>query len=62
MSQHVLIMAGGTGGHVFPALAVAQELKARGVKVSWIGTERGIESTLVPQANLPIHYIKVAGR
>lgn len=61
MSQHVLIMAGGTGGHVFPALAVAQELKARGVKVSWIGTERGIESTLVPQANLPIHYIKVAG-
>jgi UDP-N-acetylglucosamine--N-acetylmuramyl-(pentapeptide) pyrophosphoryl-undecaprenol N-acetylglucosamine transferase len=61
MSLHVLIMAGGTGGHVFPALAVAEELKSRGVEVSWIGTERGIESTLVPKAGLPIHYIKVAG-
>lgn len=61
MSQHVLIMAGGTGGHVFPALAVADELKTRGISVSWIGTERGIESTLVPKAGLPIHYIKVAG-
>ncbi len=61
MNQHVLIMAGGTGGHVFPALAVADELKTRGVNVSWMGTERGIESTLVPKAGLPIHYIKVAG-
>ena len=57
----VMIMAGGTGGHVFPALAVADELKQRQVEVSWIGTQRGIESELVPQAGYPLTFIKVAG-
>ncbi len=57
----VLIMAGGTGGHVFPALAVARELREQGVRVEWLGTRRGIEAELVPQAQIPIHYIKVAG-
>lgn len=57
----VMIMAGGTGGHVFPALAVADELKQRQVEVSWIGTRRGIESELVPQAGYPLTFIKVAG-
>ena len=48
----VLIMAGGTGGHVFPALAVADELRARGVQVSWLGTQRGLEARVVPAAAL----------
>ncbi len=57
----VMIMAGGTGGHVFPALAVADELKQREVEVSWIGTQKGIESELVPQAGYPLTFIRVAG-
>ncbi len=57
----VLIMAGGTGGHVFPALAVARELLASGHSVHWLGTRRGIESDVIPAANIPIHYIDVAG-
>ena len=54
-------MAGGTGGHVFPALAVADELRARGVEVLWLGTRRGIESDVVPRANIDISYINIAG-
>lgn len=61
MPANVLIMAGGTGGHVFPALACAQEFKARGYSVHWLGTPRGIENDLVPQAGLPLHLIQVSG-
>lgn len=57
----VLIMAGGTGGHVFPALAVAEELRARGATINWLGTGRGIENRLVPAANIALHLIKVEG-
>src|SRR5688572_19163833 len=57
----VLIMAGGTGGHVFPALAVAEELRARGATINWLGTARGIENRLVPAANIELHLIKVEG-
>ena len=57
----ILIMAGGTGGHVFPALAVAQELRSRGVEVSWLGTRRGLESEVVPAAGFPIDYISISG-
>ncbi|CAG8867047.1 UDP-N-acetylglucosamine--N-acetylmuramyl-(pentapeptide) pyrophosphoryl-undecaprenol N-acetylglucosamine transferase [Pseudomonas fluorescens] len=57
----VLIMAGGTGGHVFPALACAREFQARGYSVHWLGTPRGIENELVPQAGLPLHLIQVSG-
>ena len=57
----VLIMAGGTGGHVFPALAAADCLQAQGVDVHWLGTRRGIEARLVPAANIPIHFINVSG-
>ncbi len=61
MAGNVLIMAGGTGGHVFPALACAREFQARGYSVHWLGTPRGIENELVPQAGLPLHLINVAG-
>jgi UDP-N-acetylglucosamine--N-acetylmuramyl-(pentapeptide) pyrophosphoryl-undecaprenol N-acetylglucosamine transferase len=61
MRGNVLIMAGGTGGHVFPALACAREFQARGYAVHWLGTPRGIENELVPQAGLPLHLIDVSG-
>ena len=57
----VLIMAGGTGGHVFPALAVAQVLRARQCDVRWVGTKTGIEARLVPEAGIPIDWIAVGG-
>lgn len=57
----VLIMAGGTGGHVFPALAVAEWLRARGAPVAWIGTRNGLEATLVPKAGIPVEWIEVSG-
>ncbi len=57
----VLIMAGGTGGHVFPALAVAECLRPAGVTVTWLGTERGLESKLVPEAGIPLDLITVTG-
>ena len=49
-----VLAGGGTGGHVFPGLAVARELRARGHTVRFIGTERGMESKLVPAGRLPI--------
>ncbi len=48
--KRIVIMAGGTGGHVFPALAVAKELHAQGVEVHWLGTLKGIENELVVKA------------
>ena len=56
-----MIMAGGTGGHVFPALAVADEFRQRGIEVSWIGTAKGIEARLVPEAGYPLSFIRVKG-
>ena len=57
----VAIFAGGTGGHVYPALAVAFELDRRGYAVHWFGTERGLESRVVPEAGFTLHCLKVRG-
>ena len=60
-SAPVLIMAGGTGGHIFPGIAVARELVARGVPVVWLGSERGLENELVPKAGFALERISVTG-
>jgi UDP-N-acetylglucosamine--N-acetylmuramyl-(pentapeptide) pyrophosphoryl-undecaprenol N-acetylglucosamine transferase len=56
-----MIMAGGTGGHVFPALAVAGVLRQRRREVVWLGTRHGIEARLVPAAGYPVEWIEVEG-
>lgn len=57
----VMIMAGGTGGHIFPGLAVAESLKARGASVSWLGTPHGLENRLVPEAGIELDRIGIRG-
>ncbi|OQW91347.1 MAG: undecaprenyldiphospho-muramoylpentapeptide beta-N-acetylglucosaminyltransferase [Beggiatoa sp. IS2] len=57
----VLLMAGGTGGHVFPALAIAEALREQGITIHWLGTQRGLEARVVPAAGIEIHYINIGG-
>ena len=57
----VMIFAGGTGGHVFPALAVAQQIELQSVPIVWVGTKNGIEAKVVPNAGYKIEWIAVNG-
>ncbi len=61
MKRPVVIMAGGTGGHVFPALALAKLLRSRSYDVVWLGTRRGLEARIVPQNDFPIEWLSVGG-
>lgn len=61
MTKRLLVMAGGTGGHIFPGIAVAQALQKEGWKIHWLGTAARMEAQLVPKAGYDISFIDVAG-
>lgn len=57
----VLVMAAGTGGHVFPALSIARSLQSKGAEVHWLATQSGMENDLLQEASFPLHRISVSG-
>lgn len=61
MSKKIMIVAGGTGGHIFPGIAVADYLKEQGWQIVWLGTSDRMEADVVPRHNIAIRYIDVKG-
>ena len=61
MSHSILIMAGGTGGHIFPALAVANILRSQGWQVTWVGAPNSMEAELVPRHGYPMAWVRFSG-
>ncbi len=60
-SKRLMVMAGGTGGHVFPGLAVAHHLMEQGWQVRWLGTADRMEADLVPKHGIEIDFIRISG-
>ena len=56
-APHALLSGGGSGGHVFPGLAIAEELVSRGWRVSWAGSKQGLEARLVARRGIPFHHL-----
>lgn len=61
MNKKLLVMAGGTGGHVFPAIVVAEQLQQQGWEVQWLGTADRMEANLVPKYGIKINFIRISG-
>lgn len=61
ITKRILIVAGGTGGHIFPALAVANALRKKGLTVEWLGSKHGMENTIVPKHNIKLNKISIIG-
>jgi UDP-N-acetylglucosamine--N-acetylmuramyl-(pentapeptide) pyrophosphoryl-undecaprenol N-acetylglucosamine transferase len=59
--KRLMIMAAGTGGHIFPGIAIAQTMRARGWEVSWLGTSHGMETDLVPKSGIALDTIEFSG-
>jgi len=60
-TKHLMIMAAGTGGHIFPGIAIAQSMRERGWEVSWLGTAHGMERDIVPKHGIAMDVIDFAG-
>jgi UDP-N-acetylglucosamine--N-acetylmuramyl-(pentapeptide) pyrophosphoryl-undecaprenol N-acetylglucosamine transferase len=61
MSEHLIVMAGGTGGHIYPGLAIARAMRSRGWEVSWMGTHGGMEQTIVNQSEFALKAVEFEG-